>query len=161
MESAHSQSLDQTDSSPLAPIDFALFQFVVAMTWATIMKSKRINGLFKKVFNIEDHLLEVATSAGLHFCSGLLDTLQSPTAPPLQFFLNLPTAPATTSNWAVYALVLSKPGFQSLVYISSGTSWERGILGRFRSYINKTTLPTYVEQALHDGYTIQHKGLLV
>jgi rubrerythrin len=62
--------------------------------------------------------------------------------------------------WAIYLLVLEKPGHRSKIYIGSGTSASGGFAARFGQYDNLLLLPLRVEDALNDGYIIVHKGLL-
>lgn len=57
-------------------------------------------------------------------------------------------------------LILKKPGYRRKQDVGSSTSSECGVAARFRNYDTERTLPSLVEAALKDGYTITHKGLL-
>jgi hypothetical protein len=92
------------------------------------------------------------------FAPGLLDVLQSKTAPTISYFKSLPLH--LVKLWAVYLLVLGKPGHRPKVYIGSGTESRSVVCTRIGQYNRGFSLPTYVRRALNDGYTISHKGLL-
>ena len=96
-------------------------------------------------------------------CPGLFEAIQAVHPPGVSFFRRLPSD--GSGRWAVYALVLDKPGALPLIYIGSGTEMKRGIPSRWLKYnkpkANSPAVPHYVRRAVDDGYKIPHKGLLV
>jgi hypothetical protein len=94
----------------------------------------------------------------LVFAPALFDTLQAAAPPTIAFFKSLPTN--TDERWAIYLLLLEKPGYRPKIYIGSGTNSLRGVSARFSEYNRAEALPQYVQKALDDGYTILYRGLL-
>lgn len=106
----------------------------------------------------QDILEDLLSESGLEFAPGLLDVFQSTTPPTILWFKKLPTY--IEKCWGVYLLVLEKGGYRPKIYIGSGTNSEYGLRKRLECYDKKSVLPVGVKQALDDGYTIVHKGLL-
>jgi hypothetical protein len=120
------------------------------------------NGLFAELFFDKAVLLNIAASASLSFCPGLLEAAQAATPPSLDFFRN--TSSDGVGRWGVYCLVLEKPGHIPLVYIGSGTKAKTGLRARWQQYEQLKYLnlwPRWVLKAHRDGYRIVHKGWLV
>src|SRR3979411_1276335 len=84
--------------------------------------------LFGEILSSYTILGEITSSLSLMFASSLLETFHSPLPPSVSFFKTLPTE--TTRRWAVYLLLLEKPGHRPLIYIGSGTSHIAGVYGR-------------------------------
>jgi hypothetical protein len=96
--------------------------------------------------------------SSLEFAPGLLECLQSGSPPTVTWFKSLQAD--CTKRWAVYCLLLEKPGDGPKIYIGSGTDKKDGVQVRFHQYDVGRLLPRYVEQASNEGYTIVHKGVL-
>lgn len=62
--------------------------------------------------------------------------------------------------WALYALVLKKEGCRPKAYLGTSTHTFLGLPSRWKDYDDQVILPRYVKEALDEGYTITHKGLI-
>jgi hypothetical protein len=135
-------------------------EYVMWLTWSclTLTPANLKNPVFAMIFSTEDVLEQLMSDSLLVFAPGLLDVLQATTPPSVPYFKSLPAD--IKKHWAIYLLVLEKPGCRHKIYIGSGTDRDRGGAKRFWQYDTKRSLPRYVERALNDGYTIVHKGLL-
>ena len=136
-----------------------LLQLILTLTWTCLCDTPvdQKHPLFARFFTSQAVLEEFASTVCLEFAKVLFDVLQA-ASPTMQNFKTLPTGP--TKSWAVYLLVLEKSNHGPRIYIGSGTSSREGVYARFNHYDHEVVLPTYVEQALNEGYTIVHKGLL-
>ncbi|RMD44198.1 hypothetical protein DV735_g980, partial [Chaetothyriales sp. CBS 134920] len=77
-------------------------------------------------------------------------------AAPLQYI-----APFTDEKvWAVYLLLMEKPGSTAKVYVGSGTSSQSGVSARLSGYDRGNRLPRFIKRALDEGYTFSSRGLL-
>lgn len=133
---------------------------MVLVTWRCLQDTPfgGKNVLFAQFLPSLDIFNSTASAATITFCAGLLDVLQSPTPPTVQFFKSLPEA--TLLCWGIYVLVLEKDGCRPRIYIGSGTSASRGVTARLRQYDDGFLLSTWVEDALDNAFVIVHKGLL-
>ncbi|KAI4668708.1 uncharacterized protein J4E78_002536 [Alternaria triticimaculans] len=102
---------------------------------------------------------QLLSSVTLTYAPGLFEALNSATPPTLAFLKSLPTS--ASKDWAVYLLVLEKPGCRPLCYVGSATNAELGVGARFSGYRNRVGIPVYVEAALNAGYHITSYGVLV
>ena len=140
-----------------------MLELLVLITWACLSQPVHSNGLFKQFFFDQAVLSEICSAASLCFCPGLFEAIQAVHPPDVSFFRRLPSD--GSGRWAVYALVLDKPGALPLIYIGSGTEMKRGIPARWLVYnkpkANRSDFPRFVQRAIDDGYKISHKGLLV
>ncbi|SMQ51088.1 unnamed protein product [Zymoseptoria tritici ST99CH_3D7] len=142
-----------------------ILQLIVTMTWATLLKpgKNRLFNLYLVSEAVLDQFFNFASAASLSFAPGLLEALLCVSPPTINWFKNLPTN--SVSRWAVYALVLEKPGCKTLIYIGSGTSTANGVAARWRQYdewlLNWEWMPSRVGPALKNDYKITHKGTLV
>lgn len=116
------------------------------------------NPVFALVLCSESFVEKLFLDSCLAFAPDLLEALQSDSPPPIAWFKSLPTG--STKRWAVYVLVLEKTGSRPEIYIGSGTDQDHGVRVRLRQHDTGKLVPRFVEQALQDGYTIVHKGLL-
>ncbi|KAK5199734.1 Carbamoyl-phosphate synthase [Exophiala xenobiotica] len=142
-----------------------LLQFVTLVTWTCIRDTtfSQRNILFDRFFTSTAIFQSIISCACITFCPGLFEILQSATPPSIEWFKNLPTYDSLGDwflCWAIYALVLQKPGHRDKLYIGSGTSSFDGVVVRLNQYDDLTMLPSRVEAAIDDGYVIVHKGLL-
>ncbi|EPE32906.1 C2H2 and C2HC zinc finger [Glarea lozoyensis ATCC 20868] len=158
---------DTVEHFPFYIEDIAVF--IMWMTWTCLsltgiaMKSKA----FDVVFPTENHISELLQIAPtLEFAAGLVDVFQAATPPTIDFFKTLPLH--LNKKWAVYLLVLEKPGHLPRVYIGSGTTFTVGVLRRMSTYDRRSqlhqyidTVSEYVNSSMDKGFTITHKGLLV
>ncbi|KAI9878454.1 MAG: Aconitate hydratase mitochondrial [Pleopsidium flavum] len=110
---------------------------------------KQKHPIFTKVLSSYIVVEQLLSSASLTFAPGLFETLQASTPPTVSYFKGLPTD--YKKRWAVYLLVLENRGSRSMIYIGSDTDAKSGVSAR---------LGQYDKDALEDGYTIVHKGLL-
>lgn len=137
-----------------------LCQFVLEHAWNCLEKTpktrKRVEFGFQ--FGSYDALKSAAADASLQFAPGMLDVVQSPEPPTIEYFKNLPTA--SVSRWAVYGFVLEKSGSRPLLYFGSGTNTEGGVNARFAQYARGYRIPVLMQEALDDGYKITHRGLV-
>lgn len=140
--------------------DILVFMLSLAWTVLSTTSARSKNSIFEVVFPDEAALNQVASTIGLVFAPGLLQVLQSTVLPTIEYFKTLPSCDRLDRFWAVYLLVLEKPGHKPKIYVGCGTNSQLGIWGRMLCYINEYTLPCYVKKALDDSYHISHKGLL-
>ncbi|RDL36686.1 Clathrin heavy chain [Venustampulla echinocandica] len=152
--------LSWTAPSKMASKASNILEYVVGQVWSllTLTPARRQNPIFNMILSTRDVVEQILADSLLVFAPGLLDVVRSPTPPSVAYFKSLPTD--VTKHWAVYLLVLEKPGCGPKIYIGSGTGELRGVVTRFYHYDNKTHLPRYIQHALDDGYMIVHKGLL-
>jgi hypothetical protein len=137
-----------------------ILSLVLLMTWNCLISTSanRKHSIFAQVITSEIILTEIASTISLVFAPGIFDILKAATPPPVTFFKSLPTN--AVEKWAIYLLVLEKPGSKPKIYIGSGTNSLSGVSKRLRDYDIHHELPLYVEKALDDGYAIVHRGLL-
>jgi hypothetical protein len=126
---------------------------------STISASSK-NSVFDVVFPDEAALNQMASTIALVFAPGFLQVLQSTVPPTIEYFKTLPPCDRLDRFWAVYLLVLEKPGHKSKIYVGLGTDPKLGVWRRLQCYVSGYTLPRYVKKALDDGYHIGYKGLL-
>lgn len=82
-----------------------------------------------------------------------------PTSPPtLDFFRSLTTEPSRDKVWAIYVLIIEKPGEKPK--LGSGTNSLYGVRSRLANYNQRTLLPRFIDPAFRASYTITHRGLL-
>lgn len=131
----------------------------IAACRASINVRSYINPRFRFVLDSTCTVSALFCLAGFTFCPGLLDIVQSDSAPPLSWFESL--SPVIPKNvWGVYVLVLKKPGYDPLLYIGSGTGTYRGVRTRLYEHHNGILPPTNVKKARDFGYNITHVALL-
>jgi hypothetical protein len=151
----------------LAPDTNHISVFILWLAWSCLsltnlaLKNQVLDYIFPS-----QQIVEVIMR--LEFAPGLLDVLQSSTAPTISYFKTLPLH--LDKLWAVYLLVLEKDGCCPRIYIGSGARANGGFSirmatydnasreGQFGQYVSGT--PLYVDKALREGYTISHKGFL-
>lgn len=139
------------------------WMWLIAWTILSNTSARRKNPLFEQVFPSQAVIASVLSEVTIHFALGLLEIVQSTTIPTTANFKALPTIVKTTNvdkRWAIYLLVLEKPGQRPKIYVGSATHAEGGVHRRFQSYDSQQVLPMRVKDALDEGYTITHKGLL-
>ncbi|KAK5129539.1 hypothetical protein LTR08_003160 [Meristemomyces frigidus] len=136
-----------------------ILELVCLVAWAVLTNTHvhQKSPLYATFFTSLAALELIASTASLSFAPGLLDVLQSATPPTIQFFKSLPKCKSPKTKWAVYLLVLEKPGCRPKIYIGSATETENGVHHRFQQYDVKRVLPRWVAHALDTGYTITHK----
>lgn len=146
---------------PSASSATTILQLVMLAVWTCLSDTPYYskNTLFARFLTSLEVTTEIARESSIDFAPGLFDVLQSITAPSIQFFKGLP-APRL-HEWGVYAVVLEKLGCRPKLYIGSGTS-HGGVktrLGQYH-YENQSMVPNGVRDAMIDGYSITHQGLL-
>ena len=142
----------------MTPTDVVVNLFIAAC-WACINVKTYINPRFRFVLDSQSAIAALFSLAGVTFCPGLSDVVQSVSAPPLSWFESLSTF-IPKNVWGVYVLVLKKPGYDPLLYIGSGTSTFRGVRTRLQEHRDGILSPVNVKKALEFGYTITHMALL-
>lgn len=137
-----------------------LCQFVLEHAWNCLNNTPKLRKRpeFGNQFGSYDALKSAAANVSLQFAPGMLDVVQNPEPPSIQYFKNLPTV--SVSRWAIYAFVLEKPGSRALLYFGSGTNTEGGVNARLAQYARGYRIPVLMQQALDDGYKITHRGLI-
>ncbi len=137
-----------------------ILELLVSVTWASVNVSSYMNPHFRVVLPSQAILSGILTAAGLIFCPGFFEVLQSEAPPPTKWFESL-SSTIPLHVWGVYILVLRRQGYKPLLYIGSGTAASRGVRARLEQYDRTEHLPHYVNKALIDGCTIVHKSLLL
>ena len=136
--------------------------FVLSLAWVCLSTTNRAlkNLQLDEIFPTECAMEKIMHISPLQYASGLLQTLQSSTAPTISYFKTLPLF--IDKLWAVYLLVLEKDGERPRIYIGSGTGSTAGVRTRMNNYNQRArNMPYYVESSLKAGYAITHKCLLV
>lgn len=138
-----------------------MIAYAVMTVWSLLSLSaaELQNPVFGIVLSTKEAIEQLLVESSVVFAPGLLDVLQAADPPTIDFLKKLPTT-KKKKLWAVYLLVLQRPGSPPRIYVGSGTEKERGVKLRFRNYRSKIKLPRFVKASLQDGYRITHKGLL-
>lgn len=138
-----------------------MLQLAILLVWTCISTTPVYSrSVCYLTVNSRTAVEQLFSLASLTFAPGLFETLSSAVPPTIAYFKRLPTVKRTKRVWAVYLLVLEKGGWRPQIYIGSATMAEKGVTQRFWAYNNGVQIPLYVQDALNDGYTITHKGLL-
>jgi ribosomal protein L37AE/L43A len=119
--------------------------------------------VFKVLFSSRDVFDEISASCPFSFASGLLELLNSSTAPSLNFFKSLPSSShkELRKHWGVYAHIYEKDGRKPRLYIGSGTNERDGVGARLENYNEPyNTLPLCVLRAIQQGFRKTHTTLL-
>lgn len=135
-------------------------QLALLLLWTCITTGyqRSHHPIFKTVLSSKLIIESLVVSASVVFAPGLLEVMQLSVPPTIAYFKTLPTK--AKKGWAVYLLVLEKPGCRPRIYIGSGTHAQQGYSRRLGHYDSYTQLPVYVALSLKEGYTIVHKGIL-
>jgi hypothetical protein len=101
-------------------------KYVEWLMYALLSRTERSrkNLVHDRQFPTQDAMQAVMDSAAFEWAPGLLTAIKSDKPPTTTYFKSLPMKP---DSWAIYVLVLEKPGTRARVYISSGTSAGQGI----------------------------------
>ena len=136
-------------------------QLVFALIWQCLCFTPKLRKaeVYARIFPSLATIEQLTSSIGLCFAPGLIELLNCSTVPTTAYFKTLPTN--GTKRWAVYLLVLEKAECRPRVYIGSATNARWGVVERWGQYRSGNNLPVLVEEAIEDGYTITHYGLLV
>lgn len=136
------------------------FELIALLIWNCLVgtPASMKNYGFAVAFSTKAVLMQLFRATALSFADGLLDVIQCTHPPGVAYFKSTP--PNKKNVWAVYVVVLEKPGCRPKIYIGSGTNATRGSTVRDDHYRKLETLPINVQRALNDGYTVQHFGLL-
>jgi hypothetical protein len=124
-------------------------QLVLLLTWTCLSTCPppKKHPIFTQLLPSQVNLEQLLSSTSLVFAPGLFEVLQSSTPPTASYFKTLPTK--CTKLWAIYLLVLERPGCRPKIYIGSGTNTRRGVSERFTTYNSEghTSIPHYVARA--------------
>ncbi len=145
----------------------SILELVITMVWACLQVPGAQNQLFAQLFFALDVVSDIAGVASLTFASGLMDALQAPSPPDVQWFKNLPAK--HVKRWGVYVLVFEHEDFIPYLYCGSATEVSCGVTQRWALYDkhnlylrdNTEGLPSGVIKAFQAGFKITYKGLLV
>ena len=142
---------------PVAP---TILSFVLMKTWQCLKDTpnSQKNAYFIKYIPSQAALQEIASTTSITFAPGLFEILQAATPPTIENFKSFLTE--NLLCWAIYILILEKPGCTPRLYVGSGTDVNRGVKNRFAEYDTLRNLPSHVEKAIDEGYEIAHKILL-
>ncbi len=66
--------------------------------------------------------------------------------------------PVVDKLWAIYAIVLEKPGRPPKLYVGSGTNAQYGVRARMADY-TRGNFPWHIGSCIKAGYTITHRGM--
>jgi hypothetical protein len=137
-----------------------ILQFVLMMTWTCLKDTPSLqkNVLYAQFITSQAVLEEIASTTSLTFAPELFAVLQATAPPSIEYFKSLPID--TLQCWAIYLVILEKPGCPPKLYIGSGTDAVGGLSKRFQQYDTLTKLPQYVKKAIEEGYKIVHKAPL-
>ncbi|KAK4044435.1 ATP-1 H+-transporting ATP synthase [Parachaetomium inaequale] len=116
--------------------------------------------VYKSILGEDEKFSKVCSDTPLSFSPTLLNVLESPTPPALEFFLNLPASGPNDKVWAIYSILMEKPLAKAKLYVGSGTNAQDRVRARMSNYEKRNSLPRFVRLALEDGYDIKHIGLL-
>jgi hypothetical protein len=118
------------------------------------------NSDFGILFKDDSVFNTIADLAPLTLAPGLDDVLLSDQPASTDLFRTLPL-PEDVLLWGAYAVLMSKPNHQCMLYLGSGTNAELGILYRTADYQpDSTKLSRFVQEAVANHYTFDHIGLL-
>jgi hypothetical protein len=106
-------------------------------------------------FQTQQVLEQLMLDSRFTFAPGLWDAVHSKTPPTISYFKSLLLH--LVKLWAVYLLVLEKPGHRPKVYIDSGTESKNGVRSRIRQYNSGKLFGRHVQRAIDNGYTVSHK----
>jgi hypothetical protein len=137
-----------------------ILQFVFMMTWTCLKDTPSLqkNVFFAQFIPSLAVLEEIASTTSLTFAPGLFAVLQATAPPTIKYFKSLPID--TLQCWAIYLVILEKPGCPPKLYIGFGTDAIGGLSKRFQQYDSLTKLPKYVKKSIEEGYKIVHKAPL-
>ena len=110
----------------------------------TLTPTKLKNPAFAMALSTLDVLERLLSDSLLIFALVLLNVVQASTPPSMSYFRNLPTD--VRKCWAVYLLVLKKPGCRPKFYVRSGTN---GVCGAAKTVpgLRQPDNSTYIHQA--------------
>jgi hypothetical protein len=135
---------------------------VLSLTWTCLsdLPQQQQNKLYAQFFDDFTDLQVIASSVPIEFPDDLYNVLKSEALPTIHTFKLFSTK---TNGWAVYLLILYKPGGMYRVYVGSGTDSFGGADVRLGHYDHLTwsMLPVLVKAAINEGYVIVNKVLLV
>lgn len=119
-----------------------------------------INPDFQTVLADQSKFDDLAEACNLQLPSEVEALLNCPEPPDVETLLALPAPPR--SSFGVYAVIMTKPGKRSRLYVGSGTDVAVGVLGRSRAYRPNSTaaLGQHIYTALKHGFTFAHVGIL-
>lgn len=145
--------------APASPTIPLLVQLVLSVCWSLVSESSSINPRYRHVFPTQEELFAVLSLANISFASGLLDVVQSSSPPSFSWILNL-SSDIPINAWAVYIIVLQKPGHRPRIYIGCSCRAKQGIRARIYEHEKGRACPRYVREALDDGWTLTHSRLV-
>lgn len=148
--------------------DFGVFVFALAWSLLSLCHVTLKAVHFTAVFPTEADFKTVCQLYTLKFADGLWQIFHAASPPTIEFLKTLPKPDLSQKIWAVYILVLEKPGANPRVYTSSGTDSVLGYQKRRNEYLRLSPYCTTDSNAsklvkksvLEDGYTITYQGLV-
>lgn len=105
---------------------------------------------------------ELLTQFSVEFSPGVADAIRNlhhaPSTP--EFFQTLPTI-SDEKCWAVYCLYMTNPNHPERygrLYVGVGSHFIDGVMARKQQYETGESLPVLVDEAMSEGYVINHFG---
>lgn len=137
-----------------------VLQLMVQLVWTCVSMAPKVqkNATYDIRMNSLEVVQKLLENTSLTFATGLYDVLQAAQPPSIDYFKSLPII--TGLLWAIYVIVLEKPGRRPKLYIGSASGQERGASERMHDYDTGNAMPKFIVAALNDGYEITHKGHL-
>jgi hypothetical protein len=140
-------------------------ELLLDVAWGCLSHPSYHNPHFDIAFSSEDVFVSTFNAAGLLFCSGLLETIQ--TGPPslawlasVSFNIHQDQGRVPYNSWGLYLHVFLRPGFLPLIYIGSATASEFGIRARFKDYRNMHAVSQQILDAIQDGFILDYTIIL-
>jgi hypothetical protein len=141
------------------PIVDTILEYLLWMCW---MYLTQVSTNFKNPthdFIFTSKAVMQGFMAVITFADPLLDILLAATSPTLAVLKSLPGP--LKGCWGVYLIVLEKKGCRFKIYIGTGTGTKSNMHQRMANYyVGSIYMPLRVTQAMKDGYSITHKGVL-
>ena len=157
-------SVREDEASNMASAAVVIFNLIILNTWKVLVDSPSVLKIYwYDEYQTSMSVLEtIASKASLTFAPGLLEVLSCLTPPTIDFIKTLPSPSRSelTRTWIVYAILLEKPNCRPKLYIGSATSSRDGASARWGQYETQTYLSSNIFDALKDGFSITHKGVL-
>ena len=100
-----------------------ILQLVLSLTWTCLFTTpaNQKNALIAQIFLSQSVFQELASTISITFAPGLWEICRAAAAPAIQNFKILRAPLDTGRLWAIYLILLEKPGYRPKIYIGSET----------------------------------------
>jgi hypothetical protein len=139
-------------------------EFILGKVWKALNRSNRHNPLFQQIFSSVEDLHEIANQTKFKVADGLVDKMTAESPPDPNFWKTLPHRVDGDKSWGNYVVHMEKEGEPPRDYFGSATAAAGGFDTRLPVYdypLNLSVLPKYVAEAVREGYSITHVGILL